>query len=549
LAKPDPDFPKILYQVPLYFRRGITVKYDIIIENGRVIDGAGNPWFRADVGIVGDRIEAIGMLENATGDRRIDATGLVVSPGFIDIHSHSDYNVLIDPMVQSKIRQGVTTEVVGMCGGSAAPMNAEVRTYREKYMRARLGEDFEFDWSTMGEYMDRVNASGASFNVAPIVGHGTVRQNVMGYEDREPSSSELDEMRELVAGAMADGAWGMSTGLIYIPGVYSKTDELIELAKVLPEYGGIYFSHIRGEGATLFESVEEAITSGREARVPVQIAHFKASGKDHWGKTVESLRLVEEGRESGVDVTFDQYPYIASSTGLSSYLPAWVQEGGADMLLERISDPETRAEISTEPTRSAGDWSSVMVASAKDHTQYEGKMISEIAEIEGKSEMDTVFGLLIAENAQVSVVSFGISEEDVRRVMASPFGMVGSDGSAVSPEGILGRGKPHPRFYGTFPRVIGHYVREGVLNLQEAVRKMTSAPAQRLGMWDRGLIKEGFKADVTVFDPDKVKDEATFVDPHRYASGIPYVIVNGTVVVDGGEHTGALPGRALKKNL
>ena len=525
------------------------MKYDIIIENGRVIDGAGNPWFRADVGIVGDRIEAVGKLENATGDRRIDATGLVVSPGFIDIHSHSDYYVLIDPLVQSKIRQGVTTEVVGMCGGSAAPMNAEVRAYREKYMRARLGEDFEFDWSTMGDYIERVNASGASFNVVPIVGHGTVRQNVMGYEDREPSSSELEEMKGLVAGAMADGAWGMSTGLIYIPGIFSKTDELIELAKVLLEYGGVYFSHIRGEGATLLDAVNEAIKIGEESGVPVQVAHFKASGKEHWGKTVESLKLVEAGRARGVDVTFDQYPYIASSTGLSSYLPAWVQEGGADMLLERICDPETRAKISTEPTRIAGDWSSIMVASAKEHTQYEGKTITEIAEIEGKNEMDTVFDLLIAENAQVSVISFGISEEDVRRVMASPFGLVGSDGSAVSPEGILGRGKPHPRFYGTFPRVIGHYVREGVLNLQEAVRKMTSAPAQRLGLWDRGLIKEGFKADVTVFDPDKVKDEATFVDPHRYASGIPYVIVNGTVVVDGGEHTGALPGRALKKNL
>jgi N-acyl-D-amino-acid deacylase len=522
--------------------------YDLIIVNGKVIDGAGNPWFKADVGVKGDRIEAVGRLADSEAGRVIDAKGFVVSPGFIDIHSHSDYNVIIDPRVESKVRQGVTTEVVGNCGSSAAPMNADVRAYRERYMRARLGDEFEFNWESMSDYLDIIDATGASFNVIPVVGQGTVRQNVMGFEDREPTKSELEEMKELVEGAMEDGAWGMSTGLIYTPSTYAGTPEIVELAKALKGYGGVYFSHIRGEGETLLDAIKEAILIGREAGVPVQIAHFKASGKPHWGKTVDSLRLVAEGREVGVDVTFDQYPYIASSTGLAAYMPHWAQEGGADRLLERLKDPEIRERIRGDGSGIYRTWDMIMVASAKNHPDYEGKRISEIAVLEGKEEYEAVFDLLLAEDAQVAVVSFGMSEEDVRRVMQSPHGMVGSDGSAATPQGILGQGKPHPRFYGTFPRVIGHYVREGVLSLQEAVRKMTSAPAQRLDLRDRGLLRDGFKADITVFDPGKVRDEATFVDPHRFASGIPYVMVNGELVVDDGEHIGTLPGETLRKN-
>jgi len=523
------------------------LSFDIILKNGRIIDGTGNPWYRADVGTSGDRVESIGDLSGAGYGRMIDAEGLVVAPGFMDIHSHSDYVTLLDPRVESKIRQGVTTEVVGNCGSSAAPMNEAVREHREKYMRRSLSDDFEFNWETMADYLDLVDAQGASYNLAALVGHGTIRQNVMGYEDKAPSTSEMEEMKDLVAAAMEDGAWGLSTGLIYIPSVYAETEELIELTKVVAEHGGLYCSHIRGEGETLLEAVEEAIRIGGEAGVPVQIAHFKASGEPHWGKTVDSLRLVAEGRARGVDVTFDQYPYIASSTGLSALLPHWAQEGGADVLLERLRDPATREKIKAADWRAiTTDLSSIMIATAKNNTQYEGMRVTEIAEKEGKEPRDAVFDLLLAEDAQVQIVAFGMSEEDVRRVMRSPYGMVGSDGRAVSPHGVLGGGKPHPRFYGTFPRVIGHYVREGVLSLQEAVRKMTSAPALRLGLKDRGLLREGYKADITVFDPAKVKDEATFIDPHQFASGIPYVIVNGTVVIDEGEHTGELPGVALK---
>ncbi|KON30269.1 hypothetical protein AC482_04365 [miscellaneous Crenarchaeota group-15 archaeon DG-45] len=524
------------------------MKYDLLIEGGRVIDGAGNPWFEADVGVVGDRIEAVGRLGVAGGERRIDARGLMVAPGFIDIHSHSDYTVLIDPRAESKVRQGVTTEVVGNCGSSAAPMNESVREYRERYMRAQLGEEFDFSWSSMEDYLGLIDARGASFNVVALVGHGTVRENVMGYEDRPPTPAELEAMRRLVAEAMEDGAWGMSTGLIYPPSCYADTGEIAELARVVAERGGVYFSHIRGEGETLLEAVEEAIEIGERAGVPVQIAHFKASGREYWGKTEGSLRLVEEGRRRGIDVTFDQYPYVASSTGLTSLLPHWAHEGGATRLLERLRNPESRRRIAEDPATSTRDPETVMVVFARNHPEYEGKTISEIAGLEGKEPSEAVFDLLLAEEAQVSIVSFGMSEDDVRRVMRSPYMMVGSDGRAVAPRGILGMGKPHPRYYGTFPRVLGHYVREGVLSLQEAVRKMTSMPAQRLGLRDRGLLREGFKADITIFDPDAVKDEATFTDPHRFASGIPWVIVNGTVVVDDHAHTGALPGRALRRN-
>jgi N-acyl-D-amino-acid deacylase len=487
------------------------LKYDILIEKGLVIDGAGNPWFKADVGIVGDRVESVGNLRGADAERRIDCRGLVVAPGFIDIHSHSDFPILIDPRAESKVRQGVTVEVIGNCGTSAAPMNSEVRAYRERYMGDQFRSDF--DWETMEDYLNFIDKRGISFNIVALVGQGTVRQNVMGFEMRAPTDSEFKMMKRLVAEAMEDGAWGMSTGLIYPPSCYADTDEIVELAKVLPKYGGVYFSHIRGEGDTLLQAVKEGIEIGERASVPVEIAHFKATGRRNWGRTEESLRLVEEARRRGVDVTFDQYPYVASSTGLTALLPDWTHEGGARRLLDRLRESMERRRIAESPETEDRNWDNVVVSSAKIHPQYEGKSISEIAGLEGKAPFDAVFDLLLAEEAQVDIVIFEMSEDDVRRVMRSPYMMVGSDGRAVTPRGILGAGKPHPRYYGTFPRVLGHYVREGVLTLQEAVRKMTSLPAQRLGLRDRGLLREGFKADIAIFDPYTVRDEATFTDP------------------------------------
>ncbi len=523
------------------------MEFDLIIEGGAILDGSGNPWFRADVGIVDDHIEAIGHLDGVKAEYRIDAGGLMVAPGFIDMHSHSDFTLLVDPKAESKIRQGVTTEVVGNCGSSAAPQNEEVRSYREKFMRSRLGEDFQFDWATMAEYMAKLEAQGIALNVAPLVGHGTIRQNVMGFEDRAPTPGELEEMKRLTAEAMEAGAWGLSTGLIYPPGCYAKTEEIIELAKVVARYGGIYASHIRGEGDTLLDAVREAIEIGEKAGLPVEISHFKASGKHNWGKTRESLRLVEEARRRGIDVTIDQYPYTASSTGLSAYLPNWVHVGGADAMLERLRNPEDRRRIREEV--GDRDWSIIMVVVSQRHPEYEGLRVTEIAEKMGKEPVEAVMDLLLEDEGQTWVVAFGMSEEDVQRVMRSPYMMVGSDGRAISPHGVLGKGKPHPRYYGTFPRILGRYVREfGVITLEEAVRKMTSAPARRLGLWDRGLIRPGFKADIVIFNPETVIDKATFMEPHQYPEGIEYVIVNGTVVIDEGEHTGALPGRVLRRS-
>jgi N-acyl-D-amino-acid deacylase len=524
------------------------MKFDIVIKKGKIMDGSGNPWYYSDIGIKDGTITKLGKIDEEN-ETTIDASGHIVAPGFIDIHSHSDFPVLLDPMAQSKIRQGVTTEIIGQCGTSAAPMNQEVREYRKKYYSSRVPEGFEYDWDSMASYLKRLEKQGIALNIAPIIGHGTIRQNIMGYENRDPTTTELDEMRDLIGESMRDGAWGMSTGLIYPPSVYGKQPEITELAKVVAEYDGVYFTHIRGESETLMEAVIEACEIGRDANIPVQIAHFKASGKAHWGKTKESLALVEKYRKMGVEVTFDQYPYIASSTNLTALLPHWSQEGGADKLLEYLKDQTMRDRLKNE-LRLRYDWTEILVTSADNNPQYNGKNMQEVAEMMNKDPMTAFFDLLVMENTQVPSVMFGMSEEDVRRVMKSPYGMVGSDGSAIAPTGIWENSVPHPRLYGTFPRVLGHYARdEGILSLQEAVRKMTGAPAQKLGFNDRGYIREGYNADITIFDPDKVKDVATFTDPQRYPVGIPYVLVNGVVVVKKGEHTGALPGKPLRKNV
>ena len=519
--------------------------YDILIKNGKVIDGAGNPWYKADVAIEKGKIVALGRDLGKAG-KVIDAKGHIVSPGFIDIHSHSDLPVLIDPMAHSKIRQGVTTEVVGQCGNSAAPMYKELLAYREQFGRNSVPEDFVFSWTDMASYLDLLEKQGIALNIAAVVGHGTVRANVIGHDNRPPTDSELKEMRGHVRDAMEQGAYGMSTGLIYPPSVYGDQAEITELNKVVSEYDGIYFSHIRGEGDTLMDAVIEACEIGKDGGTSVQIAHFKASGVGNWGKTKESLALVEKYRGMGVEVTFDQYPYIASSTGLTALLPHWAHDGGATKMLEVLKDPAKVERIKKELRLNYG-WDKILVTNAKNNPQYNGKNIQEVSEMMKIDAFEAYIKLLIMENTQVPSVMFGMDEKDVRRVMKSPYGMVGSDGSAISPQGIWENMVPHPRLYGTFPRVLGYYVKEGVLSLPEAVRKMTGAPAQKMGFKDRGLLREGYIADVTVFHPEKVQDVATFTDPQRYAAGIPYVIVNGEVVIEKAEHTGALPGKALRR--
>jgi len=546
-------FELFLYHVPFC----VKSMFDVIIKNGYVIDGTGNPWFKADVGIKEHKISRIGRLDAEEASRTIDVSGLVVSPGFIDMHSHSDLTLLINPKAESKIRQGITTEVIGNCGGSAAPLNDLLREETKKTTPLIKEAELELNWSTMAEYLNRLDRQGVAVNVVPLVGHENVRVSTIGFDDRAPTETELKEMKETLAQAMEDGAFGMSTGLIYPPGCYAKTDELIELSKVVTSYGGIYTSHIRGEGEKLLDSVKEAIEIGERTGLPVEISHHKAGGKANWGKVKESLKMMEEARVRGIDVTCDVYPYIAASFGLSAMLPSWAHEGGTEKLLERLRDAETRERLKREmeeetpdhssPLRAAG-WDATQIARCRKHPDFEGKTVAEIVQTKNVDPFEFVFNLLIEENTAVSVVRFAMCEEDVCTVMQHPLSMIGTDASAVAPYGVLGEGKPHPRSYGTFPRVLGKYVREErILTLENAIRKMTSLPAQKLRLRDRGLIRKGMYADITIFDPEKVIDKANYTGPHQYPEGIEYVLVNGKVTIDRGEHTGVLSGKALRK--
>jgi N-acyl-D-amino-acid deacylase len=533
--------------------------FDILIKNAYVIDGTGSRRFKADIGIKGTKIARIGDLKSERAVQVINASRLVASPGFIDMHSHSDFTLLINPKAESKIRQGITTEVIGNCGISAAPLNETLKEELEKTMPI-LGEaGLELDWSAMKEYLNRLERQGIAVNVVPLVGHGNLRVCAMGFDNRAPTETELEKMKKKLAETLEEGAFGMSTGLIYPPSCYAKTEELIELSKVVANYGGIYASHIRGEGATLFSSVKEAIGIGEEAKVSVEISHHKAAGKANWGKVRETLKMIDEARARGVDVTCDVYPYTAGSFGLSSMLPPWAHEGGSEKLLERLRKPKLREKLRKEmetgtsewssPLKVA-DWSSTLIARSWRHQEFEGKSVEEIARLKEIDPFEFVFDLLIEENAAVRVVRFMMCEEDVKRVMRHPSSMIGTDSSAVAPYGVLGGGKPHPRGYGTFPRVLGRYVKkEGVLTLEEAVRKMTSLPARKLGLKERGILKEGMCADITIFNPETIVDRATYAEPHQYPEGIGYVLVNGRITVEGKRHTGALAGKVLRKHL
>jgi len=532
--------------------------YDLLVKDGLVVDGTGNPWFRADIGIGDGKMASIGDLHPAEAEEVLDAKGLVVAPGFIDMHTHSELSLLINPRAESSIRQGVTTEVVGNCGSSAAPLNDALREEMGKTTPILGDAKLRLEWSTMDGYLKGLEGKGVAQNVVTLVGNGNLRAITMGFEARAPKGDELAEMKRALSQAMEDGAFGLSSGLIYSPSSYADTRELVELCRVVARYGGIYSSHIRGEGESLIAAVKEAIEIGHRSGVPVEISHHKASGRANWGKVKRTLKLIDEARGRGVDVTCDVYPYLAGSTGLDSVLPSYAWEGGVDRLIERLRDPETRRRLRREMVKGRRGWSSmlkasgwgaIMISYCHGHREYEGKTIPELARLKGTDPFDFVFDLLIEERASVGTVNFMMREEDLRAVLAHPVSMIGSDSSAAAPYGVLGKGKPHPRTYGTFPRVLGEYARSrGLLTLEGAVRKMTSLPAQKLKLRDRGLIREGLWADITVFDRRAVVDKATYAMPHRYPAGIEYVIVNGKIVIDRGEHTGALPGRALRLN-
>ncbi len=531
--------------------RAEEAQYDLLIINGHIVDGSGSPWFEGSVAVKDGKIADIGRLINATARRVIDAKGLVVAPGFIDLHSHSDRTLLVDGKAESKIRQGVTTEILGE-DHSAGPVPPGASKNLTEYGLTR-------DWTTLGEYLARLERQGMSVNIASYVGAGQVREVVLGNANRAPTPAELEKMKALVDQAMREGAIGLSSGLIYLPNLYAQTDELIELAKVAAKYGGIYTSHMRGEGAHWKKSVDEVIEISEKAGLPAHILHFKIDGKANWGQMAEQVKEVQAARDRGVDITANQYPYIASMTDLETCIPPKYLAGTSADEVKRLQDPKVRAEIrqaiatglpgwEANQVQSVGGWHGVMVASLQkpENKKYEGKRMDEIAKLMGKDPVDALCDLLVSEGGAAEAIYFNMSDQDVELAMKESWVGIGSDGGAVSPE-MTFVGRPHPRFYGTFPRVLGVYVREKhVLTLPDAVRKMTSLSAAITGLTDRGMLRPGMAADITLFNPETVIDKATFEDPMQYPVGIPYVIVNGTVVIDQGQHTGAKPGRVLR---
>jgi N-acyl-D-amino-acid deacylase len=544
--------------IALFPREGVAqaaapAPYDLVIVHAHILDGSGSPWYEGSVAIRDDKIADIGRIGEAAAKRTIDAKGLVVAPGFIDLHSHSDFSLLVDGKAESKIRQGVTTEILGE-HTSAGPILGPAIPDVDKQLAA-MG--LQRTWSTLGEYFSALRKHGTAVNIASYVGSGQVRLDVMGNVNRAPTPAELDQMKSLVDQAMRDGAIGLSAGLIYPPNSFATTDELIALAKVAAHYGGIYTSHIRDEGDHEQDAVREAIEIGEKGGLPTHILHMKMAGQPNWDKIGEMAALIQTARDRGLDVTADQYPYIAGMTGLQLTLPPKYLEGTHQQVVDRLKDPKAREEIRQmvatgvpgweSHSQGTGGWHGVMVAAVQkqENKRFEGKRMDEVATLMGKDPVDALCDLLASENTFPYAIYFAMSEPDVRTAMQQPWVGFGSDGAAVNPD-MKFMGRPHPRYYGTFPRVLGVYVREQkVLSLPDAVRKMTSLPAQIAGLTDRGLLRPGMAADITIFDPEKVADRATFENPSQYPIGIPYVIVNGVVVVDAGKHTGALPGHVL----
>ncbi len=521
--------------------------FDLVIKGGLVVDGTGSPWLRKDIGVTNGKITRVGHITEDSG-KTIDATGMIVSPGFIDLHNHSDFTILAYPNAESYIMQGVTTAVVGNCGQSLAPLAPDrlalLKSYLLPFMKA--GFDYGWDWITLTEFYQKVEEQGTTMNLAPLVGQGTIRLVVKGFDSTSSSAEEMNQMKKLLAQSLEDGAFGMSTGLIYPPGCYSSTEELIELTSVLREYGGIYTTHMRNEGDRLIESLEEAIKIGEVNGIPIEISHHKATGKSNWGKVNATLRMMERARQRYVEVNCDVYPYTAGSTTITSMLPTWTLAGGVEKMLDRLKDKQTRQSIKVEGTRFS-EWDCIVIAECPSKKEYQGKSLEDIFKETNRFDdpYEGFFDLLLEIEGNASIIEFVIDESDVQTVMSNPLSSIISDSWVTAPSS---GGKPHPRAYGTFPRVLGKYVREEkLLTLEQAIRKMTSMPAIKVGLKDRGILNEGFWADIVIFDQALIKDQATFNNPHQYPTGIDYVIVNGQVVVDHGKLTGVRPGKTLRR--
>jgi N-acyl-D-amino-acid deacylase len=536
-------------------RTAMNPTYDVILRNGTIYDGSGGAPFAGDVAIRGDTIAALGNLSQAHGRRELDATGLVVAPGFINMLSWATESLLHDGRSQSDIRQGVTLEIMGE-GESMGPLNAKMK---KDVVAQQADIKYDVRWTTLGEYLDHLVACGVSCNVASFVGATTVRIHELGHVDRAPTPAELERMQILVQQAMEEGALGLASALIYAPGFYAGTDELIALAKIAGQHGGIYISHLRSEGNRLLESADELITIARRAQVPAEIYHLKAAGQSNWKKIGPLLDKIEAARADGLQITADMYCYTAAATGLDAAMPPWVQEGGYVEWAKRLRNAQTRQRVVREMTTPSDQWENLLLAAGSPDKvllvgfrsdklkPLTGKTLAEVARLRGKSPEETAMDLVIEDGSRVSVVYFLMSEENIRAQMQRPWVSFDSDAGSLAPEGVFLKSSTHPRAYGNFARLLAKYVREEkVMSLEEAVRRLTSLPAETLKLDRRGRLKAGYFADVVVFDPAKVQDHATFENPHQYSTGVRHVFVNGVCVLKNGEHTGVKPGRVVR---
>jgi N-acyl-D-aspartate/D-glutamate deacylase len=529
--------------------------FDVLIRNGHVMDGTGSPWYSADIGIRNGRIAAIGRLQDATAKTTIDAQNRLVTPGFIDMLGQSELTILVEPHLPSKIFQGITTEITGE-GDSVAPINERtIEADRIGYEHLKITPD----WRTLAQYFARLERQGLGINLATYVGATSVRRVVIGDDNRAPTPQELQQMKQLVADAMRDGAFGLSTSLQYAPAPYASSEELIALASEAGRFGGIYSTHMRSEQNAIMEALDETIRIGREAHVPVEIWHLKTAGKSNWGKMKDVIAKIEGARSSGVDVTADTYAYTAWFNSFSAFVPPWAHDGGEAKLIERMRDPATRARIRKDMTTETTEWDnewlaipgpeSILICVVQNPAlqPLQGKTLAQAAAARHQDPIDALLDILIEDKAYTSVAVFGMQEGDVALALQQPWVAIDNDSEGTAPTGILGQEHPHPRAYGTFPRILRKYVREEHrLTLQDAIRKFTSLPAQRLGLTDRGVLKQGLWADVAIFDPQQIRDVATFENPNQLSVGIQYLLVNGVPVISEGKPTNALPGKVLR---
>ena len=544
---------KIILSFILFVGCQRGTQYDVVIRNGTLYDGTGKAGVVGDVAINGDKIMAVGKWENVHGKTEIDATGLAVTPGFINMLSHSEESLIEDGTSQSDIRQGVTLEVLGE--GSMGPMTEQMK---KDAMEAQGDIKYKIEWTSLGEYLDYLEKRGISTNIASFVGIGTARANIIGFANRAPNAEELEKMRGIVRQAMEEGAMGVTCALIYTPDFFMKTDELIEMSKVAAQYGGMYVSHMRSEGNKFLEAVDESMRIAKEAGVPVEIYHLKAAGRSNWPKLEQVIKKIEQARAIGLNITADMYTYPAGATGLDASMPPWVQEGGFKEWKKRLQDPEIRKRVKQEMSTPTDKWENlylaagaknmILIAFKQDSLKYlTGKTLPEVAAMRGKSVEETAMDLVIDDDTRVGTVYFLMSEENIKKQITQPWVSFGSDAESMAPKGNFMKSNPHPRAYGNFARLLGKYVREEkVISLEEAVRRLTTLPAQNLKIKDRGALIPGHFADVVVFDPGKIADHATFDKPHQYSTGVAHVFVNGVQVLKDGEHTGAKPGRVVR---